>query len=152
MTRAFTLSLAGAAAALAAASGAHAMDIRQMCASTARSDAVRSCSVIIAESLAPAEDRIIAMRNRGYSHQLQGDLDLAISDYNAAIKLSQVTVAHPHGQDARILARTLVDRGVAWREKGDPDKALADFDAAETADPTLVSAAENRDALYFKKR
>jgi tetratricopeptide (TPR) repeat protein len=152
MTRRPVLALAGGVAVMAAASAAHAMDIRQMCASTARPDAIRSCTVIISDGLAPAEDRIIAMRNRGYSYQLQGELDRAISDYNAAIKLSQATAPHPRGQDARVLAKTLVDRGVAWREKGDPDKALADFDAAEAADPTLASAAENRDALYFKKR
>lgn len=152
MTRTLALALAAGAAALAAASGAHAMDIRQMCASTARPDAIRSCTVIISDTLAPPEDRIIALRNRGYSHQLQGDLDRAIADYDTAIKLSQATAAHPRGPDARILAKTLVDRGVAWREKGEPEKALADFDAAEAADPTLVSAAENRDALYFKKR
>jgi tetratricopeptide (TPR) repeat protein len=123
-----------------------------MCGSTTPALAIRACSVVVADSLAPPEDRIIALRNRGFSHQLEGDLDGAIADYDAAVKLSNTTFAHPRGQDARILAKTLVDRGVAWRAKGDPDKALADFDAALWVDPQLASAQENREALFFKSR
>jgi tetratricopeptide (TPR) repeat protein len=147
-----SLLLSAAAAAAVFASAAQAGGIRDLCASTTRSDAVRACSVIIADSLAPPEDRIIALRNRGFSYQQQGELDRAIADYDTAIKLSHSSAAHPRGQDARILARTLVDRGVAWREKNEPDKALADFDAAIEIDPQLASAQENRDALFFKSR
>jgi len=151
MTRHLPLVLAAGAAWLAA-SAAHAGDIRQMCGSTTPALAIRACSVIIADSLAPPGDRVVALRNRGFSHQQEGDLDRAIADYDAAVKLSNTTAAHPRGEDARILAKTLVDRGVAWRQKGDPDKALADFDAAIWADPHLASAQENRDALFFKSR
>ena len=150
MKRALALTVLAVTAGVATA--AHALDIRQRCASTARPDAIRACTVVITDALAPSEDRIIALRNRGFSHQQQGDLDTAIADYDAAIKLSRTVAVNPRGQDARLLAKTLVDRGVAWREKGDPDKALADFDAAADADPTLVSAQQNRDALYFQSR
>lgn len=149
MTQIRLLSLAAIAMVFAAAaSGAHAMDLRQKCASTAHVDAIRACSVLITDGLTPPEDRIIALRNRGFSYQQLGELDRAIGDYDSAIRLSRTTAAHPRGQEARLLAKTLVDRGVAWREKGDLNKALADFDAAIWADPELPSAQENRSALF----
>ena len=141
-----------AGAALLAAGAAHAGDIRQQCGSTTRADAIRASSVIVADALAPPEDRVIALRNRGFSYQQQGDLDSAIVDYDAAVKLAKTAGARPRSQEARMLAKVYVDRGVAWRLKGEPEKALADFDAALAVDPQLASAQENRDALFFRSR
>ncbi len=127
-------------------------DPRFLCASHHAGEAIRACSVVIRDALQPPEDRIVAFRNRGYTYQLQGQLGRAIGDYDAAVKMALADGPHPKGKAATLLAKTYVDRGVAWREKGDVDKALADFDAAIAADPTLASAQENRDALFFKKR
>jgi tetratricopeptide (TPR) repeat protein len=127
-------------------------DPRYLCASRHSAEALRACTTVIRDSLQPPEDRIVALRNRGYTYQLQGDLDHAISDYDASIKLALVEDRHPKGRAAAMLAKTYVDRGVAWREKGEVEKALADFDAAIDVDPTLASAQENRDALFFRNR
>ncbi len=139
-----------ALAALLAATSARAQydDPVQLCAARHTADAIRACTKVVKDFTLPAETRVIALRNRGYSFQLQGDLDKAIGDYDAAIKLA--AAGQPRGKAALMLAKTYVDRGVAWREKGDVDKALADFDAALAVAPDLASAKDNRAALFFK--
>jgi tetratricopeptide (TPR) repeat protein len=127
-------------------------DPRYLCASHHAVEALRACTTVIKDILQPPEDKIVAYRNRGYTYQLGGDLERAIADYDAAVKMALTEDKHPKGRAAALLAKTYVDRGVAWRERGDVDKALADFDAALAADPDLASARENRDALFFKSR
>ena len=152
MRRVLVLASALCAALVAGAAAAQTDDPRFLCASRHSAEAIRACTTVIRDSLQPPEDRVVALRNRGYAYQLQGDLDRAIADYDAAIRLAFSEDKHPKGRAATMLAKTYVDRGVAWREKGEVEKALADFDAAIEADPTLSSAQENRDALFFRKR
>src|SRR6187401_917089 len=58
----------------------------------------------------------VAYTNRGLVRHQQNDLDGAIADFNAAIRISPG------------LAEAYLGRGVAYRLKGDREKALADFD------------------------
>jgi tetratricopeptide (TPR) repeat protein len=137
---------------IAGAASAQSRDPSFLCTSRHTAEAIAACTAIIRDSLQPPEDRVVALRNRGYTYQLTGDLDRAIVDYDAAVKLALAEGKHPKGRAATLLAKTYVDRGVAWRAKGEVDKALADFDAALAADPNLVSAQENRDALFFQSK
>lgn len=72
---------------------------------------------------------------RGDGHKSRGDLDRAIADYDAALKVDpKLADAHHH-------------RGLAWRAKGDRRRALADFDAALRLRPDFDSARASRRAL-----
>jgi tetratricopeptide (TPR) repeat protein len=147
---------AGLLAALAAAAAAPAwaqanFDI-DLCGSRQPQRSIAACTRVIQDRLQPADIKTTALRNRGFAHQIRGEPDAAITDYDAAIALVLAGGRSPRGEVETRLAKTYVDRGVAWREKGDVDRALADFDAAIAADPKLESAQENRDALFFRKR
>ncbi len=73
---------------------------------------------------------------RGDDFSLRGDLDRAIADYDAALKVDPA------------LADALNGRGVAWRAKGDRRKALSDFDAALKLKPDFETARANRKSLF----
>ncbi|MDB6159201.1 MAG: peptidase caspase catalytic subunit p20 [Gammaproteobacteria bacterium] len=94
--------------------------------------AIASCTRIINDSRTPAHLRDLALRNRGWMFQSNGDLDRAIEDYTAVLKQSP--------GETRPNARTYVNRGLAYANKGDDTRALADYDQAVTLDPTLGSA------------
>jgi tetratricopeptide (TPR) repeat protein len=59
----------------------------------------------------------VAYTNRGLVRHQQNDLDGAIADFNAAIRISPG------------LAEAYLGRGVAYRLKGDREQALADFES-----------------------
>ena len=62
----------------------------------------------------------------------KGDLDLAIEDFNQAIRLNaKFAVAYDN-------------RGLAWGRKKEYDKAIADYSEAIRLDPKLVNAWNNR--------
>jgi len=61
--------------------------------------------------------------DRGNAHYANGDVDLAIADYNEALRLD------------RKLAKAYYNRAIAYKNKGDLDKAVADYtDAFEYDD------------------
>jgi tetratricopeptide (TPR) repeat protein len=66
----------------------------------------------------------------------KGDIDRAIEDYSAAIRLD-TNYAVPHN-----------GRGNAWRRKGDLDRAIADFTDAIRLDTNYANAYTNRGAVY----
>jgi serine/threonine protein kinase/tetratricopeptide (TPR) repeat protein len=76
---------------------------------------------------------------RGASHYLNGEYDLAISDYTEAIRLDSKN------------AQALLFRGSAWYDKGDKDKALADFDEAIRLDPKLAGAFVGKGMVWYDK-
>ncbi|HEX9412659.1 MAG TPA: tetratricopeptide repeat protein, partial [Ktedonobacterales bacterium] len=59
-----------------------------------------------------------ALDSRGYAHQRHGDLDAAIADYSAAIKIDPLYYT------------ALFGRGVAYAAQGKRDLAIADLTAA----------------------
>ena len=73
---------------------------------------------------------------RGDDFNAKGDLDRAIADYDAALKIDPVLV------DA------LNSRAMAWRAKGDRRRALTDFDAALRLKPDFEIARANRKMLF----
>ncbi len=62
----------------------------------------------------------------------KGDLDLAIEDFNQAVRLNPK------------MAVAFDNRGLAWGRKKEYDKAIADYNEAIRLDPKLVNAWNNR--------
>ena len=73
---------------------------------------------------------------RGDDFNIKGELDRAIADYDAALKVEPA------------LAEALNSRGMAWRAKGDRRRALSDFDAALKLKPDYEAARANRKSLF----
>jgi tetratricopeptide (TPR) repeat protein len=73
---------------------------------------------------------------RGDDFNIKGDLDRAIADYDAALKVEPA------------YAEALNSRGIAWRAKGDRRRALLDFDAALKLKPDFDAARANRKSLF----
>ncbi len=69
---------------------------------------------------------------RGSAYYDKGENDIAISDFDDALKL---------GPPSGIIYH---NRGNAWRDKGDNAKAIADYDAAIKADPQSAFSYQNR--------
>ena len=61
--------------------------------------------------------------NRGVSHEMRGNLDAALQDYNKALAI-----------DPRF-AVALANRGDVYAKKGDKDRAVADYRAALAIEP-----------------
>jgi tetratricopeptide (TPR) repeat protein len=79
-------------------------------------------------------------RARGNWHQKKGALDLALGDYNSAIKLETKN------------AENFDYRGDVYRQKGDLDRALSDYDRASKLDPNYVSAYYGRGRVFEMKK
>jgi tetratricopeptide (TPR) repeat protein len=69
---------------------------------------------------------------RGSAYYDKGESDIAITDFDDALKLGP-----PNGT-------IFHNRGNAWRAKGDYAKAIADYDAAIKADPRSAFSFQNR--------
>jgi tetratricopeptide (TPR) repeat protein len=81
----------------------------------------------------------IIYNNRGNGYVAKGEYDLAIKDYEQAIK-----------DDAQY-AKAFNNRGVAYQKQDQYDLALQDFDAAIKLDPDYANAFANRGETYSKK-
>lgn len=108
--------------------------------------AQKSDFVPVEEALAYFSDRIREnpkvgghWYRRALARQLRGELDLAITEYDEAVKLA----ASPAGY---------INRGACWAAKKDLDKAIADYDAAIKMDPSFVSAYSHRGNAWSAKR
>ena len=75
---------------------------------------------------------------RGNDYNAKGDLDRAIADYDAALRIEPA------------FADVLNSRAMAWRAKGDRRKALADLDAALRLKPDFEAARANRKILFHE--
>ena len=84
---------------------------------------IAGCTRIIEDADEGKTMRGVAYVARGLAWQKKGDLDRALADYTAAIKINP--------KDA--LAYN--NRGMLWRERGDSDRAIADFTAAIAINP-----------------
>ncbi|MGH8640497.1 MAG: tetratricopeptide repeat protein [Burkholderiales bacterium] len=81
----------------------------------------------------------LAFYIRGKDLADAGDLDAAISDYNAALTINPM------------FAAAMADRGVAWARKGDYDRAIADYDAALRIIPRDAKTKKNRAVALERK-
>ena len=117
----------------------------------------------------PGNAALYSARGNVWAHL--GELDIAISDYNEAIRLNPTTAYGNRGlvwrakgeYDKAISdysealrrnpndAITYSNRGAAWTALGKHGKAIADFDQALRIDPTLASAYANRGNVWDEK-
>lgn len=96
------------------------------------------CTVLIRHDRTPAADRLKALIARARVHERKDQADLAIADYDAAIRL-----------DAR-QADLFNARGELWRKKGDRPRAVRDFGAALKLDPKHEAARGNYKSLAME--
>lgn len=97
--------------------------------------AVTTMSVCKSDDAAKALDAKTLLA-RGDEFNIKGDLDRAIADYDAALKVDPA------------FAEALNSRGMAWRAKGDRRRALTDFNAALKLKPDYEAARANRKSLF----
>ena len=115
-----------------------------------------------------------ALQKRAYAHELQGDLDSAMNDINAALQLAPSDLGGWASRGNLFSAlkqhdRAIIDysiavrfnpqfaagfnnRGHAWSAKKEYDKAIADFDKAISLDPKGPYAYCNRGLARFMKK
>jgi tetratricopeptide (TPR) repeat protein len=86
---------------------------------------IAGCTAVIKAS--KGEKLAEALELRGAAYRSQGELNLAIADYNQAIKINPKFALAYH------------NRGVAYDYKGDPDRAIQDFDQAIKLRPTALA-------------
>ena len=84
----------------------------------------------------PPNELLQAYFNRGRAYAEQGDDDLAIDDYTAAIELDPQ------------FAQAYNGRGRAYDEQGDYEQAMEDYTAAIELDPQYAEAYNNRGLIY----
>ena len=103
--------------------------------------AIRCWSQVIdwPEDQISEEDRAKAFNNRGNAFTGKGELDLAIRDYDKAIKLKPKN------------AKTLNNRGFAYAKKGELDLAIRDYGDAINLEDDYVQARINRSAAFIDK-
>ncbi len=76
---------------------------------------------------------------RGMIWSHKGEYDIAIADYNEAIRLDPKQIDNYN------------NRGIAWADKGEYDKAIADYNEAIRLDPQFPSAYNNRGNAWGRK-
>ena len=101
--------------------------------------AISGCTAIIKAGRGERGELAIAFYNRANAYYGAGDLDRAIEDYGAAIRLNPS------------YASAFSNRGNAYSLKGDFDKAIADYDAALRLNPKYAIALSNRADVYRTK-
>jgi tetratricopeptide (TPR) repeat protein len=97
---------------------------------------IAGCTAVIKS--AKGEKLADALDLRGAAYRSQGEINLAIADYNQAIKINPK------------LAQAYLNRGVAYDHKGDYDRAIQDFDQALKLKPSAL-AHFNRGNAYLAK-
>jgi len=100
---------------------------------------IQGCTAVMqTKGVSPAE-LATANNARGVAYYQSAEYDLAIADFDQAIRI------YPR------LAKAYYNRGIVDRAKGDLDKAIADFSDAIRLDPKYVSPFNNRGLVYDAK-
>lgn len=107
---------------------------------------LRGCTILLKKTELSGQMRAIAYSRRSDSHVLSGDLDHAIEDRQAALKLE------PNSQSAkRRAAKALRMRGNRHQQEGNLDAALHDYAEAIRLDPANVNAIAGRASVYIHR-
>lgn len=80
-----------------------------------------------------------AYNSRATAWKLKGELDIALKDFEEAIRLDPK-------------AYTYTNRGIGWHAKKEYDKAIKDYDEAIRLDPKYASAYSNRGSAWSAKK
>ena len=120
---------------------AHAQTAGETCAGSAGTadSRIAACTQVIQSQSSTASARAVAYYNRGIEHHGKGQDDLAIADYNQALRIN------PNNSLA------YNNRGIAYHSKGQGDLAIADYSQALRIDPNNALAYYNRGTEYHGK-
>jgi tetratricopeptide (TPR) repeat protein len=99
---------------------------------------IAACAVLVDSDKTPKPDRLKALIARAGAYDRKDQVDRAIGDYGAALRLDSTT------------ADIFNARGELWRRKGDRPHALADFGAALKLNPQHEAARANYKALALE--
>jgi tetratricopeptide (TPR) repeat protein len=151
---------------------AQASDDRDACIGAPNGDEkIAACTAAIAAGSWQGREFAPLYLNRGQAHLDYLDLNLALTDFNQAIRLDPALAAaydgrgrvyqfHPEraiaDYDEAIRldpgnAKTYVHRGAAYRYAGDNERAIADFDTAIRIAPDNADAYRGRGMAYQNK-
>ena len=97
------------------------------------------CTALIDSGEETPQVLAIAYNNRGNAYTAKGEYDLAIKDFEQAIKLN--------GD----FTKAFNNRGVVYRKKGEFDRAIEDFNQAIKLDPNYASPFANRAAILVSR-
>jgi tetratricopeptide (TPR) repeat protein len=115
---------------------------RYQCNSSAPAVAIIACTKIIEDKHEAADDRAMALQNRGFYYQHKGDLDRSIADYTTVLTF-------PSTRNTR--AKIYLNLGVLHLQKRDEAAALDNYNEAVRLDPKLPSAYINRASIFIKR-
>ena len=134
---------------------------------------IKGCSKIIDDTQNGPAMSATAHNNRGVAYRLRGEYDLALNDYNEAIRLNPnfanyynnrgIIYRHKHDYDRAIAeygeaiwlkgdyVAAYYNRALAYSDKGDYDKALMDFGVVLQFNPRNAFALYARGVTFSKK-
>ena len=87
-----------------------------------------------------ANPKAYLYNSRGLVWDEKGEYDIAIADYNEAIRLEPSEASY------------FSNRGLAWDAKKDYEKAIADYNEAIRLDPKYAMAYHNRGTVWYAKK
>lgn len=102
--------------------------------------ALPHCTALIESGKLSEENLAKAFALRGFAYRSKGNYDLAIHDFDQAIRLSPD------------FANAFNNRGLAYDYKGEYDRAIQDFNQAIRLQPDYADAFNNRGLVYGEKR
>jgi tetratricopeptide (TPR) repeat protein len=143
------------------------------CNTSEGNSAIAACTRILQRWEASESDLSTAFNNRGLAYDNKGQLDLALADYNQALRLEpeSALVYHNRGyvyNEKGAYDFALTDyteairldsshdfyynhRGIAFDNNGELDRALTDYDQAIRLNPNFDAAYYNRGVVYQEK-
>jgi tetratricopeptide (TPR) repeat protein len=101
--------------------------------------AVKACTRVIDSNRYKGADLAWALGMRGIHHKLAEEYDLALADYNAALRIEPT-------------AQRYSNRGNLYRLKNETDRALADLAEALKIDSQLPTVYVNRGLIYWEDK
>lgn len=123
-------------ATLLGAVSAAAQPAQVTCREGAPEAAIAACTAVLNDKGTAPELRVLTRINRGTAYAKSRDLDSALVDFDAAIKLDpKSAAAHNH-------------RGLVLRERGDYDLAIESYSAAIKLQPQVAAFHINRGIAY----
>lgn len=111
----------------------------RLCTASDPDTRIAGCTAIIQGGAESAEKLATAFNNRGLAHDRKGEYDLAVQDYDQAVRLD------PNSSDA------FYNRGNTYRNKGEYDRSIGDFDQAIALNSNLLFAFISRGNSYDDK-
>jgi tetratricopeptide (TPR) repeat protein len=107
---------------------------------------ISGCTTVIQSGKESKTSLAQAFYNRGISYKDKGQYDLAIQDYDQAIRLD------PSKGGSAVIGGGFNNRGIAYRYKGQYDRAIQDYDQAIKLNPDYTFAFNNRGIAYDDKK